>query len=71
MIADLIRNVKEALSSEDVKTALNEVVEPCMKYVDVKVKSVSFFFQVIAILILVQCMATLFLIILEIKRNIH
>ncbi|AGE57695.1 hypothetical protein ATCVNTS1_563R [Acanthocystis turfacea Chlorella virus NTS-1] len=41
-----------------------------MKYVDVKVKSVSFFFQVIAILILVQCMATLFLIILEIKRNI-
>jgi hypothetical protein len=70
MIADIIRNVKDALSREDVKSALNDVVEPCMKYADAKVKSVSFFFQVIAILILIQCMATLFLIIMEIRRNI-
>ena len=70
MIADFIRNVKETLSQEDVKSALNDVVGPCVKYVDTKVQSVSFFFQVIAILILVQCMATLFLIITEIRRNI-
>jgi hypothetical protein len=70
MIADIIRNLKETLSREDVKNALNDVIEPCAQYVDTRVKSVSFFFQVIAILILVQCMATLFLIIMEIRRNI-
>jgi hypothetical protein len=70
MIADIIRTLKETLSREDVKNALNDVIEPCAQYVDTRVKSVSFFFQVIAILILVQCMATLFLIIMEIRRNI-
>lgn len=70
MIADLIRSVKDAASQPDVKEALKDVIQPCLAYADTKINSAVFFFQVIAILILIQVMATLFLIILEIRRNI-
>ena len=70
MLAEIIHSIKTATSSPDVKNALDDIIQPCMKYVDTKVSSVTFFFQVIAILILIQCLATIFLIIMEIKRNL-
>lgn len=70
MLADLIKSVKDAVNQPDVKNAIRDVVQPCATYVDTKIQSVTFFFQVIAILILVQCAATLFLIIMEIRRNL-
>jgi len=70
MLADIIRSVKDTFSDPEVKDAIKDVLDPCMKYVDVKIHSVTFFFQVIAILILLQCLATLFLIVMEIRRNI-
>ncbi|APC25722.1 hypothetical protein BST79_gp209 [Only Syngen Nebraska virus 5] len=70
MLAELINSIKTATSSPDVKNALDDIIKPCMTYVDTKVSSVTFFFQVIAILILIQCLATIFLIIMEIKRNL-
>lgn len=70
MLVDFIRSFKDTMNQPDVKDAIRDVVQPCAAYVDTKVQSVTFFFQVIAILILVQCLATLFLIIMEIRRNI-
>ena len=70
MLADIINSIKSATSEPDVKNALDDIIQPCMKYVDTKVTSVVFFFQVIAILILIQCLATIFLIIMEVKRNL-
>ena len=70
MLADIIKSIKTATSEPDVKNALDDIIKPCMQYVDTKITSVTFFFQVIAILILIQCLATIFLIILEIKRNL-
>ena len=70
MLVDIINSIKSATSEPDVKKAINDMLDPCMAYVDTKVSSVTFFFQVIAILILIQCLATIFLIIMEIKRNL-
>ena len=70
MLADLIRSVKDTAMQPDVKEAMKDIVDPCLRYVDQKIHSVTFFFQVIAILIIIQCMATLFLILMEIRRNI-
>jgi len=70
MLAEFINSIKTATAEPDVKTALDDIIQPCMQYVDTKVSSVTFFFQVIAILILIQCLATIFLIIMEIKRNL-
>ena len=70
MLADIIKSIKTATSSQEVKDAFDDVIKPCTAYVDTKVNSVTFFFQIIAILILIQCLATIFLIIMEIKRNI-
>ena len=70
MLADLIKSVKDAVNQPDVKNSIQEIVQPCATYFDTKIQSVTFFFQVIAILILVQCAATLFLIIMEIRRNL-
>ncbi|AGE54983.1 hypothetical protein PBCVMA1D_596L [Paramecium bursaria Chlorella virus MA1D] len=58
-----------AVTDPSVKSALDDIIQPCMNYVDTKITSVTFFFQIIAILILVQCLATMFLIVMEIKRN--
>ena len=69
MIADIIKQIKAIGNQEEVKSAMNEIIEPCMKYANQKIESVVFFFQVIAILIVCQIMATLFLIINEIRRN--
>ena len=69
MIADIIKQLKEIGNREDVKSSFNEILEPCLTYANKKVESVLFFFQVIAILIVCQILATLFLIINEIRRN--
>lgn len=69
MLADIIRNIKETVDTPEVKNAINDAIRPCMAYVDTKIQSVTFFFQIVALLILIQCMATLFLIIMEIRRN--
>lgn len=69
MLADFIKSMKTAVSDPSVKKALDDIIQPCMNYVDTKITSVTFFFQIIAILILVQCLATMFLIVMEIKRN--
>lgn len=65
MIADIIKNIKEIGNQKDVQDAL----EPCVKYINDKIKTVLMFFQVIAILIICQILATLFLTINEIRRN--
>jgi hypothetical protein len=70
MIADILKSVKEAVSAPDVKNALDDLVGPCIRYADQRIKSVQMLFQTIAILILIQCLATLFLIVMEIRRNI-
>lgn len=70
MLADLIKSMKDAVNQPGVKDAIQDVMQPCASYVDTKIQSVTFFFQVIAILILVQCCATLFLIIMEVRRNL-
>ncbi|AGE56323.1 hypothetical protein PBCVNEJV1_508R [Paramecium bursaria Chlorella virus NE-JV-1] len=70
MIADILKSLKDLASQPDVKEAFRDIVDPCMKYADQKIHSVTFFFQIIAIMILIQCMATLFLIILEVRRNL-
>lgn len=70
MIADIIKNIKALGNQKDVKDALNDILEPCMKYANDKIKTVLMFFQVIAILIICQILATLFLIINEIRRNV-
>ncbi|ABU44066.1 hypothetical protein AR158_C521L [Paramecium bursaria Chlorella virus AR158] len=69
MLADFIKSIKMAVTDPSVKSALDDIIQPCMNYVDTKITSVTFFFQIIAILILVQCLATMFLIVMEIKRN--
>jgi len=69
MIADIIKQIKEIGNREDVKSSFNEILEPCINYANKKIESVLFFFQVIAILIICQILATLFLIINEIRRN--
>ena len=70
MIADILKSLKDLASQQDVKEAFRDIVDPCLKYADQKIHSVTFFFQIIAIMILIQCMATLFLIILEVRRNL-
>lgn len=70
MLADFIKSIKTTMADPNVKSALDDVMQPCMHYVDMKITSVTFFFQIIAILILVQCLATMFLIIMEIRRNL-
>ena len=69
MIADIIKQIKAIGNQEEVKSAINEVIEPCMAYANQKINSVVMFFQVIAVLIICQILATLFLIINEIRRN--
>ena len=69
MIADIIKQIKEIGNREDVKSSFNEILEPCLTYANKKIESIVFFFQVIAILIVCQILATLFLIINEIRRN--
>jgi len=70
MIADILKNIKQLGNQEDVKTAINDLVNPCVKYVGDKVSSLVFFFQIIAVLIMLQVVATLVLIINEIRRSI-
>jgi hypothetical protein len=70
MLAELIQSFKKMTSTKEVKEAFDDIIQPCFTYVDTKVNSITFFFQIIAILILIQCLATMFLIIMEIKRNI-
>lgn len=69
MIADIIKQIKAIGNQEEVKSAINEVIEPCIKYANKKIEAVVFFFQVIAILVICQILATLFLIINEIRRG--
>lgn len=69
MIADIIKQIKAIGNQAEVKSAINEVVEPCLKYANQKIESVVMFFQIIAVLIICQILATLFLIINEIRRN--
>jgi hypothetical protein len=69
MLADIIKSVKEAVSTPDVKSAIDELLGPCIQYADQRIKSIQMLFQVISILILIQCCAVLFLIIMEIRRN--
>ena len=69
MIADIIKQIKAIGNQEEVKSAINEVIEPCMAYANKKIESVVMFFQIIAVLIICQILATLFLIINEIRRN--
>lgn len=69
MIADIIKQIKAIGNQEEVKSAINEVIEPCMKYANQKIEAVVMFFQIIAVLIICQILATLFLIINEIRRN--
>lgn len=69
MIADIIKQIKAIGNQAEVKSAINEIIEPCMKYANQKIESVIMFFQIIAVLIICQILATLFLIINEIRRN--
>ena len=69
MIADIIKQLKAIGNQDEVKSAVNEIIEPCMAYANQKISSVVMFFQVIAVLIVCQILATLFLIINEIRRN--
>lgn len=69
MIADIIKQIKAIGNQEEVKSAINEIIEPCMAYANQKINSVVMFFQIIAVLIVCQILATLFLIINEIRRN--
>ena len=69
MIADIIKQIKAIGNQEEVKSAVNEIVEPFMKYANQKIEAIVMFFQIIAVLIICQILATLFLIINEIRRN--
>ena len=69
MIADIIKQIKAIGNQDEVKSAINEVIEPCMKYANQKIEAIVMFFQIIAVLIICQILATLFLIINEIRRN--
>ena len=54
MIADIIKQIKAIGNQEEVKSAMNEIIEPCMKYANQKIESVIMFFQIIAVLIICQ-----------------
>ena len=69
MIADIIKQIKAIGNQDEVKSAINEVIEPCMAYANQKIEANVMFFQIIAVLIICQILATLFLIINEIRRN--
>jgi hypothetical protein len=69
MIADIIKQIKAIGSQDDVKSAMNELIEPCINYANKKIDAIVMFFQIIAVLIICQILATLFLIINEIRRN--
>ena len=69
MIADIIKQIKAIGNQDEVKSAINEIIEPCMKYANQKIEAIVMFFQIIAVLIICQILATLFLIINEIRRN--
>lgn len=69
MIVDIIKQIKAIGNQDEVKSAINEVIEPCINYANQKIEAVVFFFQVIAVLIICQILATLFLIINEMRRN--
>ena len=69
MIADIIKQIKEIGNREDVKSSFNEIIEPCLTYANKKIEATVMFFQIIAVLIICQILATLFLIINEIRRN--
>ena len=69
MIADIIKQIQAIGNQEEVKSAVNEIVEPFMKYANQKIEAIVMFFQIIAVLIICQILATLFLIINEIRRN--
>jgi hypothetical protein len=69
MIADIIKQIKEIGNREDVKSSFNEILEPCINYANKKIEAIVMFFQIIAVLIICQILATLFLIINEIRRN--
>jgi hypothetical protein len=70
MIADILKNIKQLGNQEEVKTAINDLMNPCVKYVGDKVSTLVFFFQIIAVLIVLQVLATLFLIVNEIRRSL-
>jgi hypothetical protein len=69
MIADIIKQIKTIGNQADVKSAMNEIIEPCIAYANQKIEKIVMFFQIIAVLIICQILATLFLIINEIRRN--
>ena len=69
MIVDIIKQINAIGNQDEVKSAINEVIEPCINYANQKIEAVVFFFQVIAVLIICQILATLFLIINEMRRN--
>lgn len=45
MIADIIKQIKAIGNQDEVKSAINEVIEPCMAYANQKINSVVMFFR--------------------------
>lgn len=68
----IIDNIKQQLSEigkrVDVKYAVNEVLDPFLKYATKKLDTLTVFLQIIMVLIVSQILAILFLIINEFRR---
>jgi hypothetical protein len=69
MLADLIRSLKNSVDSPDVRESLSEITKPCFDYIDTKISSITFLFQIIAIMILIQSGMVVFLLVLEIQKK--
>lgn len=70
MIEDIVKAVKEYAANETTKKAIEEnVIAPCTKYVDDKLAFGVRIFQIVALLVLVQTVITVFLLILELRRR--
>lgn len=70
MIDDIVKAVKEYAANDATKKAIEEnVIKPCTKYVDEKIAFGVRIFQIVALLVLVQTVITIFLLILELRRR--
>ena len=71
MLVKFINSVRDMTSSTEVKQALEELTYPCVKYINLKLETISYFAKILALSILVQVLTTIFLLIVTLKKNIQ
>ena len=70
MIEDIVKAVKDYATQEDTKKAIQDnVITPCARYVDDKFAFGIRIFQIVAVLVLIQTIITVFLLIMEFRRK--